>query len=83
VQALQRTGWTVAMTGDGANDAPAIRLADVGVAVGGAGGIPAARSAADVVIADDRVEPLSTPSSRAARCGHRYAMPCRSYLVAT
>ena len=58
VQALQRTGRTVAMTGDGANDAPAIRLADVGVAVGGAGAIPAARSAADVVIADDRVETL-------------------------
>jgi cation-transporting ATPase I len=58
VQALQRTGRTVAMTGDGANDAPAIRLADVGVALGGAGAIPAARSAADVVIADDRVETL-------------------------
>lgn len=58
VQALQRTGRTVAMTGDGANDAPAIRLADVGVAVGGASAIPAARSAADVVIADDRVETL-------------------------
>jgi cation-transporting P-type ATPase I len=58
VQALQRKGRTVAMTGDGANDAPAIRLADVGVAVAGAGAIPAARSAADIVIADDRVETL-------------------------
>jgi len=58
VQALQRTGRTVAMTGDGANDAPAIRLADVGLAVGGASAIPAARSAADVVIADDLVETL-------------------------
>lgn len=58
VQALQRTGRTVAMTGDGANDAPAIRLADVGVAVGGTGAIPAARSAADVIIAADRVETL-------------------------
>ncbi|GAB3324406.1 cation-translocating P-type ATPase [Geodermatophilus aquaeductus] len=51
VQALRRTGATLAMTGDGVNDAAAIRLADVGVGVAGAES-PAARSAADLVITD-------------------------------
>src|SRR5581483_713776 len=57
VQAYQRTGHVVGMTGDGANDAPAIRLAHVGIAIGERA-TPAARSAADVVITDDRVETL-------------------------
>ena len=58
VQALQRSGRTVAMTGDGANDAPAIRLADVGVAFTGAGGAAAARQVADLVVTDGRIETL-------------------------
>ncbi|WP_236832421.1 cation-translocating P-type ATPase [Blastococcus sp. KM273128] len=51
VQALRRAGATLAMTGDGVNDAAAIRLADVGVGVEGAES-PAARTAADLVLTD-------------------------------
>jgi cation-transporting P-type ATPase I len=57
VQALQERGRIVAMTGDGANDAAAIRLAEVGVALG-RGASPAARDAADIVVTDDRIETL-------------------------
>ncbi len=57
VRALQRAGRVVAMAGDGANDAAAIRLADAGIAIG-EGSTQAARAAADIVVTDGRVETI-------------------------
>lgn len=59
VKALQARGEVVGMTGDGANDAAAIRLAEVGIALGESSSV-AAQQAADLLVLDGRIETIGT-----------------------
>lgn len=75
VEAAQSAGLVTGMTGDGVNDAPALRLADIGFAMGS--GTEVAQEAGDIVIADDNLASIA----RAVLYGRTIFKSIRKFLV--
>jgi Ca2+-transporting ATPase len=81
VRALQQAGLVVAMTGDGINDSPALRAADIGIAMGEYG-TDAAKEVADIVLEDDNLNSMVAAIAQ-GRTTSRNIRKATHYLLAT
>jgi len=75
VEILQKRGWICGMTGDGVNDAPALKVADVGIAVEGS--TDAARAAADIVLTNPGLSTIVT----AIHLSRKIFQRVKNYLI--
>lgn len=80
VRRLREDGHTVAMTGDGVNDAPALKVADIGIAMGKKG-TETAQQAADLVITDDDLNKINIAITEGRKIYHNLLKAVR-YIIA-